>query len=187
MIEMDLWVLQQAIHNIVEKYNDGQALCFFIRLSRQSIHNPELVQQIRSDLTTQSIPPMALIFDIGFETASSSIQRTKAFIEAIHALGCRVSLRDVDAQMDSLQLVQKLNVDFVKVSATLVQELQQHPDHLQAIETIVNHVHRLHKSVIVPFVEDAESLKLLWQYEVDYITGHFVQKPGDALDFDFSL
>jgi diguanylate cyclase (GGDEF)-like protein len=187
MIKMDLWVLQQAIHNIAEKYSDGQVLCFFIRLSGQSIDNPELIQQIRTHLSIQSIPPTALIFDIGFEAASSSIQRTQAFIQAVHDLGCRVSLRDVDAQMDCLQLVQKLKVDFVKVAATLVQELQLYPAHLQAIETIVNHVHRLNKAVIVPFVEDAESLKLLWQYNVDYITGHFVQKPGDALDFDFSL
>jgi EAL domain-containing protein (putative c-di-GMP-specific phosphodiesterase class I) len=38
---------------------------------------------------------------------------------------------------------------------------------------------------IASFVEDANSLAVLWQCSVDFIQGHFLQAPSPKLDFDF--
>ncbi len=41
-------------------------------------------------------------------------------------------------------------------------------------------------SVIVPFVEDASIIPLLWKLGVEHIQGYYIQSPGPAMDYDFS-
>lgn len=40
--------------------------------------------------------------------------------------------------------------------------------------------------VIVPFVEKATIIPTLWQQGVQYIQGHYIQKPAFTMDYDFS-
>lgn len=185
--ELDQWVIHQALQNLAKKHQNGQMLRFFVRLSQASLQQIGFLPLLQSWLSETNVPPVALVFDLSLEAASVSIQASRQFVQAVQALGCQVCLRDVNAQVDSLQLVKLLDVNFVKISAALVQYAQHNPTQLKAIETIVLQVHRLNKAVIAPFVEDADSLQLLWQYGVDYIIGHFIQTPGESLDFDFSM
>ncbi len=185
--DLDQWVIRQALQNLDEKYQSGQNLRFFVRLSQASLQQNGFLPLLQSWLSETTVPPAALVFDLSLEAASVSVQASRQFVQAVQALGCQVCLRDMDAQADNLQLIQLLDVDFVKISAALVQAAQHHPTQLKAIENIVLQAHRLNKAVIAPFVEDADSLQLLWQYGVDYIIGHFIQTPGESLDFDFSM
>jgi len=40
--------------------------------------------------------------------------------------------------------------------------------------------------VIVPFVEKASIMPLLWQQGVQYIQGHYISRPSFTMDYDFS-
>ncbi len=40
--------------------------------------------------------------------------------------------------------------------------------------------------VIVPCVEKAYILPILWQQGVQYIQGHYINKPSFDMDYDFS-
>ena len=54
------------------------------------------------------------------------------------------------------------------------------------VKSIVEMAASLNKPVIAEFVEDANCLTILWQSGIQFIQGHFLQKPGSAMDFDFS-
>ena len=47
-------------------------------------------------------------------------------------------------------------------------------------------LHAQAKQSIVPFVESASVLSVLWQAGVNYIQGHYLQGPSQAMNYDFS-
>ena len=42
------------------------------------------------------------------------------------------------------------------------------------------------KLTVVPMVENAGTLSMLWQAGVNYIQGHYLQEPMTEMDYDFS-
>ena len=47
-------------------------------------------------------------------------------------------------------------------------------------------LHAQDKHSIVPFVESASVLSVLWQAGVNYIQGHYLQGPSQAMNYDFT-
>jgi diguanylate cyclase (GGDEF)-like protein len=187
ILQIDRWVITQAVLTAAEKHQAGQPVNFFVRLSGASLSDATLFPWLQKILADKSLSPASIIFDVPHTVVSQRLPDTQHFMSYIKALGCRFALRDFDDKPDTLQLLNSLAVDFVKIKGSLVQGLTQDSENLTAIRTILKTVHRQNKLVIAPFVEDADKLSLLYQYDIDYIAGYFVQAPGNQLDYDFTV
>ena len=107
------------------------------------------------------------------------------FIAAVRELGVKVVVDDLDASLDSLQLLGSLPADYVKLADryTLGNAAGAHAD---GLKTLVRAAHDRSRYVMAAKVETAQSAALLWTLGVDLIQGNFVQQPGADLGFDFS-
>ena len=56
----------------------------------------------------------------------------------------------------------------------------------KSVKEIVNLAHELERQTIAESVEDANSLTILWQCEVDLAQGNYIQEPSEELNYDFS-
>jgi len=79
-----------------------------------------------------------------------------------------------------------LPVDFVKIDSSYAKGLSSNAEHQNSVKNIVEMVHSYEKKTIAEAVEDANSLTVLWQCEVDFAQGHYIQEPLDTLDYDFT-
>ena len=50
---------------------------------------------------------------------------------------------------------------------------------------MLTELHAQSKQSIVPFVESASILSILWQAGVYYIQGHYLQSPVAAMEYNF--
>ncbi len=185
ILQIDRWVISQTIAGALERYQQNQEVHFFVRLSGASLSDPKLLPWLQKSLTGQAVPPEAIIFDVPETIVNQRLKDTQHFMSYIKAIGCRFALRDFDDKPETFQLLNTLAVDFVKIKGSLVRNLKE-VENLKAVQTIIKTVHRQDKLVIAPFVEDAECLSLLWQNDVDYIAGYFVQAPGNQMNYDFA-
>lgn len=179
ILEIDRWVIKHVIKQLEKKHQSGEDAAFFVRLSKQSLDNEDLLRWISKQLIAVNIPNHALIFDIPLDMATENLRSLQQFTQHIKNLGCRFALRDLTSNPGALQLIRLLPVDFIKIQGALVQSLSNSSADLEAISTIVSHAHSLNKVVIAPCVEDAKSLNTLWHHEVDYIEGYFVELPEE--------
>ncbi|MCP4697839.1 MAG: EAL domain-containing protein [Gammaproteobacteria bacterium] len=186
IVQIDRWVINRVIKYLTEKYGFGQDIHFFVRVSGASLCDVSLLHWLESALTAPSFPAEALIFDLSQTAVTKHLKNAQGFISAIKKLGCRFVLGDFDDNINSWSLLGRIEVDFVKLSAPLVQGLAHHPEDVARIQNIVTQARASGKSSIAPFVEDAESLSLLWSCEIDHIAGNFLQAPEKHLDYDFS-
>ncbi len=186
ILQIDRWVIMQAVMAALEKHQKGQKVQFFVRLSGASLSDASLLPWLQKYLTDKQLPPATIIFDVSQTVLSQRLTDVQQFIRYVKTLGGRLALRDFEDSPTTLQLLSSLEVDFVKIKGSMVQSLSRDSEQLKMVQNIIKTVHRYHKQVIAPFVEDADSLSLLWQCDVDYIAGYFVQAPGNQLDYDFS-
>jgi len=186
ILQIDRWVIMQAVTAASEKHQKGQPVQFFVRLSGASLSDASLLPWLQKYLTGKQLPPATIIFDVSQSVLNQRLTDVQQFIRYVKTLGCRLALRDFEDNPTTLQLLSSLEVDFVKIKGSVVQSLSRDSEQLKMVQNIIKTVHRYHKQVIAPFVEDADSLSLLWQCDIDYIAGYFVQAPGNQLDYDFS-
>ncbi|WP_198284638.1 EAL domain-containing response regulator [Beggiatoa alba] len=184
--EIDRWVIKQAIMNLMQRYFERESIRLFVRLSPNSIKNSALQGYIRKCLAVSDIPHQSVVFTLSQPTVINQLKESQNFVKDVKALGCQVILQDFNGKTSGFQLAKLLEVDFIKLHPELVKPLVNKPDALENIKQITDKLHTQNTQVIVPFIEDATTLSLLWECAVDYIEGNFIQAPIETLNYDFS-
>lgn len=183
---IDSWVVHNAVRTLAKNHQQGESFQFFIRLAISSLNSRELMDWIQDCFTESHLLPQAVIFDLSCPAVVDQQSLVHNFVKQIRALGCQLCFRDVEPNAEHFKLIEAFDVEFVKLHSRLMQDLTQSSRQQTGVAQLVQFAHQHHCQVIAPFVENAAMLTLLWQKEVDYIGGHFVQQPMTDLNFDFS-
>lgn len=186
IVDIDRWVIHNAIEVLAKRRGKGFHTNFFIKLSGQTLSDPELAIWINERLKSKQLPSDSIVFEISEETAQSYLKQAKCFIKAMQQLHCGTVLEHFGSGPNSFQLLKHLPVDYLKIDGSLIHNLATDTDNQAMVKSIVDMAQSMDKKCIAEFVQDARSLTVLWQYGVNYIQGYFLQQPEAALSYDFS-
>ena len=186
MADIDRWVVHKAIQVLAEHRRQGHDTQFFIKISAESLGDPELPLWINEQIKAAHLQGDALVFEIAEKDVGQHLKNAKAFFKAIRALRCMTSLDHFGSASNSFQIFKHVNANFLKINGSLIHNLASDESNQAMVRSIVELAHSMDRECIAEFVEDASSLTVLYQYGVDYIQGYFLQEPQEALNFDFS-
>lgn len=96
----------------------------------------------------------------------------------------RIALDDFGAGYSSFSYLTQLPADAIKIDGALIRDMAGNPANIAVVRTITELARNLNMKSIVEWVEDVETLQLLWDMEVDYVQGFGVarpQPPGNLL------
>jgi len=185
-INLDKWVLEQAIKSVVEQEKKGNKIHLFIKLSDQAIRDENVLLFIRKLLKGTQTPGERLVIELSESTAISQIKLAGTFITQLKSFGCKSALEHFGTGLNSSTTLKHLPVDYVKIDSSFSKGLSTNPDNQKAIQDMVKLAHESNKLTIAEAVEDANTLTVLWQSEVDFAQGHYIQEPMEVMEFDFS-
>ena len=112
------------------------------------------------------------------ETAAvSDLFDARRFIEALHAMGCGVSLDDFGTGFSSFAYLKHLQVDSIKIDGMFIHDLPDDRENQLFVQAIVTVARGLHKTTIAECVEDEATLKILAGLGVDYVQGFHLENP----------
>jgi EAL domain-containing protein (putative c-di-GMP-specific phosphodiesterase class I) len=97
-------------------------------------------------------------------------------------LGCRFALDDFGAGFGSFYYLKYLPLDFLKIDGDFIRDLASSPVDQVLVRGVVEVARGLGMETIAECVEDAETLALLSEYEVDYAQGFHVGRPRPAFE-----
>ncbi|MEJ2646504.1 MAG: EAL domain-containing protein [Gammaproteobacteria bacterium] len=72
-------------------------------------------------------------------------------------------------------------MDKLKIDGSFVQGLANTPVDQAMVQSMNQVAHALGKRTVAEYVENADTLKLLQSYGVDYAQGNYIGKPREAL------
>ena len=181
MVEIDKWVVINAIETLATQRKALPALRYSINLSGQTLSDPKVTDLIFERLRATQLAPEALIFEITETAAISNMAAAKTFLSRLREIGCETALDDFGSGFSSFAYLQELPVDYVKIDGRFVKNMAQNAVDLAMVKAMNEIAHALHKKTVAEFVENEASLRLLEQYGVDLAQGYYLGRPDIVL------
>jgi len=184
--KIDRWVIQCALKQLSKEQANNHQTKFFIKLTGASLCDNSLLPWISEQMKEQRLSGDSVVFELDEASAVMHLTQAKAFINGVKQLNCQIVLDHFGSGLNSIKNLKHLDVNYLKIDGSLISSLAHDDQHQETVQSIIQTAHSMGKLTIAEFVQDANSLALLWQFGVNYIQGHFLQEPSTVLDYDFT-
>ena len=185
-VQLDLWVLKQAISILVKQERNGHKTHFFIKLSAQTLKTTEILSHIGQLLKSTRLPGERLIFEFRESVAMKQINLAKTFFKHLQKMKCQTALEHFGIGSNFETILMHLPVNYLKIDASYSKNLLDSEEQQNGLKEIVKIAQKFGQKTIAVAVEDANCLAILWEQTIDFAQGNYVQEPLDELEFDFS-
>ncbi len=186
MVAVDRWVLAHAVKTLAERHRGGKRTNFFVKLSAASLRDSKLLPWLRDLLKAARLEANTLTLEVSESVASNNLKLLKMLVEGLQQLRIRLALDHFGQAPNYANLLRHCNADFLKIDGGIVGEIARNQSAQAKLKEITAEAKQAGKSTIAEFVEDANTLALIWSSGVDYIQGYFLQEPSVELNYDFT-
>jgi EAL domain-containing protein (putative c-di-GMP-specific phosphodiesterase class I) len=176
-VDIDKWVIQNAIETLAEQRSALKNLRYSINLSGQTLSDPSVFPLILDRLTATGLDPSAITFEVTETVAIADMARAESFLSNLKKMGCRTALDDFGSGFSSFAYLQDLPVDIVKIDGRFVRNLADNPVDQAMVRAMNDIAHALGKKTVAEFVENARCYEVLKDYGVDYAQGYHLGRP----------
>jgi diguanylate cyclase (GGDEF)-like protein/PAS domain S-box-containing protein len=142
---------------------------------------------VREALETYDVPAWALSLEITesvFEEASDALYQQ---LEAIHALGVRLSLDDFGTGYSSLLYLQQYPFDEIKIDQAFVRRMRFDSYSRQVVQLVIDLAHSLDVEVVAEGIEDWPERDALLGLSCRLGQGYYYSMPLETEDFRWLL
>jgi EAL domain-containing protein (putative c-di-GMP-specific phosphodiesterase class I) len=176
-LDIDRWVIVNAIETLAGQRAIQPELCYAINLSAQALNTPAICDLIQDKLRATGLDPAALIFEVTETAAIADLNAASALLARLRALGCRTALDDFGSGMSSFAYLKELPVDIVKIDGRFVKHIATSAVDKAMVRAMNDIAHALGKETIAEFVEDEAAFQTLVELGVDYGQGYHLGRP----------
>lgn len=178
------WVIETAVVQLRAWQAQGRHTRVAVNVSARNLMDVSLPRRIVSLLEKHGIAPEQLELEITESAIIHDPARALATLEAIHALGVRVSIDDFGTGYSSLSHLRKLPVSTLKIDLSFVTSMARNREDGAIVHSIIHLGHNLGLNVIAEGVEDERTLKLLQELKCDEAQGYLVGRPMSAAEIE---
>ena len=182
---VDRWIIAHTFMLLSERMKNGQKTRFFIKLSSGSLTDLEFLPWITERIKSLRIDADSLVFNVNESTALNYLKQAKATLQGLRSINCRVGLENFGTEQNTFQSLKHLDVNYLKIDSSLGINLKDSIENQEKLKEIADESNEKGIMAIAAFVEDANSMALLWQSSVAFIQGNFLQQPDSELKYEF--
>ncbi|MGJ7914314.1 putative bifunctional diguanylate cyclase/phosphodiesterase [Massilia sp. LXY-6] len=175
--EITPWVLDAAIRQLAQWRAEGLDIAVSANLSTLDLLDPELPGHIEGLLARHGVPPACLCLEITESALMDEPALALAHLDALAALGVKLSIDDYGVGQASLAYLKSLPVNELKLDRSFVTAIADSPRNAAIVQSTIMLSHALGLSVVAEGVETAEELDWLRAHGCDVAQGYRISKP----------
>ncbi len=176
-VQIDRWVLDRAIKVLKARDPHNQQTTFFIKLTAASLQDEALLPWLEERLGAASLKSGRIVLEMTESKVMTLLRPAQEFVAGWKKLGGAFALEQFGSGLNSFQLLNHVDADYLKVDRSYMTELPQYPENQKKISAICQQARELKRQTIAEWVEDATSTSLLFACGVDFVQGNFLQEP----------
>lgn len=151
----------------------------FINFLPSSIYNPEFCLQHTFKIVREnSILPSQLVFEVVESEQIHDIDHLESIFKTYKKSGMQVALDDVGAGYATLEVLEKLQPDFVKIDREYVSHCDSTLEKQLFLKSVVSVAAKLNIKVLAEGIERKEELEFCRTIGIHYGQGYLIGKPG---------
>ncbi len=183
--EIDRWVIGRAIEVVGERKREGKPVTLLAKITQASLVDDTLPRYIGEQLAAHGVDGSCLVLQVPEAKVFTNLRAAQEFVAAVAKLGCRVTLEQFGAGLDSFQLLSHFDPAFVKLDRSFMEDLPKNAANQKRVKEIADKVRGLGIKSIAEFVQDAGSMAFLFTSGIDYVEGYFLAPAGPEMNYEF--
>jgi len=174
------WVLETACLQAAEWVRQGTPLVVAINISVHQFRQTSLVEKVEAVLKRTGANAHHIGFEITESVAMTHPQQARGQIDALVALGCKVSLDDFGTGYSSLSYLKALQVGTLKIDKSFMDGIPDDASDLTICKAIIGLAHSLGMKVVAEGVENQLQLDFLKLHGCEVFQGWLRAKAMSA-------
>ena len=174
---IDRWVLDQAISALQAREGQGLQTTFFIKLTAASLQDDSLLPWLGQRLGKAALKNGRVVLEMTESKVMTLLRPAQEFVKEWKKLGGHFALEQFGSGLNSFQILNHIDADYLKIDRSYMAELPRHPENQKKVAEICQQARELKRQTIAEWVEDATSTSLLFACGVDFVQGNFLQEP----------
>ncbi len=154
---------------------------FSINISIDDIVNDKTIDVINQALKYYPGGCERVIFEILESEGIENYDIVKEFIKNIKGFGCKVAIDDFGSGYSNFDHILQLNVDFIKIDASLIKNIHKDRNSQIIVKTISGFAKELNLRTVAEFVHNQEVYQKSFDLGIDFSQGYYFGKPDQEL------
>ncbi len=180
---LTMWVFEEAARHWQALAEEGLQLRLSVNLSTRDLLDLDLPQKFAALLARHGVAAGAFCLEITESAIMDDPQRALATLDALSAMGFKLSIDDFGTGYSSLAYLKRLPVDELKIDQSFVRNMQSDRDDEMIVRSTIDLAHNLGIMVVAEGVETAEAWNLLRDLKCDQAQGYHMGRPMPVSEF----
>jgi diguanylate cyclase (GGDEF)-like protein/PAS domain S-box-containing protein len=185
IIPIGRWVLGQACRDLANwTHINPQAARLYVsvNLSAHQLEDPHLVSDVQSALADTDLEPARLVLEITETALMHDVQAALNRLNALKALGIRLSVDDFGTGYSSLSYLRQFPIDTIKIDKSFVDDIYSGGDDATFVRAILLLSESLHLETLAEGIETRIQADVLQELGCHLGQGYHYAKPLDATE-----
>jgi EAL domain-containing protein (putative c-di-GMP-specific phosphodiesterase class I)/GGDEF domain-containing protein len=175
--ELDKKIIRNFV-NVKEQYPKD---VFALNLSKASLYSTDFIEWLTLYATTKPILKNNLLFELHEISLLYNVHVASLHIDAIKDIGINVCVEHFGTSLTSFRYLQGLDIEFVKIDGSYIQDLLDNTQSQFFIQTVNNICHGFGIKVLACLIEKPETLKVLEKLGCDGVQGNLIMPPSQIV------
>ena len=155
---------------------------FSLNISVEDINDREIEEFMTMILKKNPEIACRTTFEIIESEGIENYEIVRDFIQKVKKYGSKIAIDDFGAGYSNFGHTMQLNIDYLKIDASLIKEIDKNEKSQILTETIVNYAKRLGIKTIAEYVHSEEVHKKVKALGVDYSQGYYIGAPQPTIE-----
>jgi diguanylate cyclase (GGDEF)-like protein/PAS domain S-box-containing protein len=174
------WILQAACQQLLTwaSQPNKTSWCIAVNVSARQFRQADFVQQVQHALQSTGANPNLLELELTESQLVDNVETVIAKMDALKAMGVRLSLDDFGTGYSSLSMLKRLPLDQLKIDQSFVRDLLTDPQDASIVRAIVTLGKSLELDVIAEGVETEAQRDALLSLGCQQFQGYLFGRPA---------
>lgn len=183
VLPFTVWTVNTVLRQFDVFSQGGLDISVAINISAKVFHNSDIVDTVSHAVNLWNAHPSRVVIEVTESAMMINPRYSLKTLEALNALGIKISIDDFGTGYSSLAYLRKLPVDELKIDRSFVQDMVKNKEDEMIVRTVIDMAHNFGLTVTAEGVEDEATLVRLAELNCDRAQGYFISKPAPQKDF----
>lgn len=177
IVTISAWILKRVCLDLVEWNNDGIKRHASINISYRQMEEKNFVTKVKQIIEETNCPADQITFEITEGILMEDLAMSLRVLQALKAVGIRISVDDFGIGYSSLSYLKKFPIDILKIDRAFVKGIDEDPNDFAIVQAIMEMSRALDLEVIAEGVETIKHVQLLRKLGCDHFQGYWYSRP----------